>query len=159
MCGPRSIIRKSETKMFMCSYIFNGNIIKIKWRMELGLDLSWNNHRFGLFGGPLLFLIFINDIVDEVNCPIKLFADDTSIYAIVDNPLITSLSLNSDLQKVQNCMCGPRSIIRKSETKMFMCSYIFNGNIIKIKWRMELRLDLSWNNHRFGLQVFHKGPS
>ena len=52
--------------------------------------------------GPLLFLIFINDIVDEVNCPIKLFADDTSIYAIVDNPLITSLSLNSDLQKVQN---------------------------------------------------------
>ena len=38
----------------------------------------------------------------EVNCPIKLFADDTSIYAIVDNPLITSLSLNSDLQKVQN---------------------------------------------------------
>ena len=50
----------------------------------------------------LLFPIFINDIVDEVNCPIKLFADDTSIYAIVDNPLITSLSLNSNLQKVQN---------------------------------------------------------
>jgi hypothetical protein len=41
-------------------------------------------------------------IVDEVNCPIKLFADDTRIYAIVDNPLITSLSLNSNLQKVQN---------------------------------------------------------
>ena len=50
----------------------------------------------------LLFPIFINDIVDEVNFPIKLFADDTSIYAIVDNPLITSLSLNSNLQKVQN---------------------------------------------------------
>jgi hypothetical protein len=33
-----------------CSYIFNGNIIKIKWRMELRLDLSRNNHRFGLLG-------------------------------------------------------------------------------------------------------------
>jgi hypothetical protein len=39
MCGPRSIIRKSETKMFMCSYIFNGNFIEIKWRA----DVIWDN--------------------------------------------------------------------------------------------------------------------
>jgi hypothetical protein len=41
MGGPRFIIRKSETKMFMCSYIFNGNIIEIKWRMEA--DVIWDN--------------------------------------------------------------------------------------------------------------------
>lgn len=71
-----------------------------------GIASSWKTVNAGVpqgsILGPLLFLIFINDIVDEVNCPINLFADDTSIYAIVDNPLITSLSLNSNLQKVQN---------------------------------------------------------
>ena len=71
-----------------------------------GKESSWKTVNAGVpqgsILGTLLFLIFINDIVDEVNCPIKLFADDTSIYAIVDNPLITSLSLNSHLQKVQN---------------------------------------------------------
>jgi hypothetical protein len=29
--------------------------------------------------GPLLFIIFINDIVNEINAEIKLFADDTKI--------------------------------------------------------------------------------
>ena len=36
--------------------------------------------------GPLFFLIFINDIVQEIGCSIKLFADDTSIYIIVEDP-------------------------------------------------------------------------
>ena len=29
--------------------------------------------------GPLFFLIFINDIVTDIGCTIKLFADDTSV--------------------------------------------------------------------------------
>jgi hypothetical protein len=32
--------------------------------------------------GPFLFLIYINDIVDDLDCNIKLFADDTSLYVI-----------------------------------------------------------------------------
>ena len=36
--------------------------------------------------GPLLFLLFINDIVREINSNIRLFADDTTIYIIVDFP-------------------------------------------------------------------------
>ena len=35
--------------------------------------------------GPLLFLTYINDIVDNVHCDIKLFADDTSLFSVVRN--------------------------------------------------------------------------
>ena len=36
--------------------------------------------------GPLLFLIFINDTVVDINANIRLFADDTSLYLTIDDP-------------------------------------------------------------------------
>ena len=35
--------------------------------------------------GPLLFLLFINDMPNEMNCNIQLFADDANILKTVDN--------------------------------------------------------------------------
>ena len=35
--------------------------------------------------GPLLFLLFINDMPNEMNCNIQLFADDAKIFKTVDN--------------------------------------------------------------------------
>ena len=29
----------------------------------------------------------LNDIVSELNCNVRLFADDTSLYVIVENPI------------------------------------------------------------------------
>jgi hypothetical protein len=51
--------------------------------------------------GPLLFLIFINDIIHVVSdCKIRLFADDTCLFIEVDNPQTTALALNNDLKKI-----------------------------------------------------------
>ena len=52
--------------------------------------------------GPLFFLIFINDIVAEVGCSIKLFADDTSIYVIIENAQTDANNLNENLTKIQD---------------------------------------------------------
>ena len=40
--------------------------------------------------GPLLFLVFIDDIVNDIGSNVKLFADDTSLYLIVEDPVMTA---------------------------------------------------------------------
>ena len=35
--------------------------------------------------GPLLFLLYVNDLPDVVSCPVKLFADDTKLFSGVSN--------------------------------------------------------------------------
>ena len=47
--------------------------------------------------GPFLFLLFINDIENEVLNNIKMFADDTSLYSVVEDQTSAAESLNEDL--------------------------------------------------------------
>ena len=47
--------------------------------------------------GPLLFLVYINDIVTNIDATINLFAEDTSLYLIVDSPITCSNLLNKGL--------------------------------------------------------------
>ena len=47
--------------------------------------------------GPLLFLIFINDIPEGIQYNIKIFADDTSIFSVMKNSISASATLNEDL--------------------------------------------------------------
>jgi hypothetical protein len=35
--------------------------------------------------GPFLFLVYINDILHDINNDIRLFADDTSLFVVVEN--------------------------------------------------------------------------
>ena len=49
--------------------------------------------------GPILFLIYVNDIPETVNCSIKMFADDTKLFRTVktiDDCNILQNDLNTD---------------------------------------------------------------
>ena len=50
--------------------------------------------------GPLFFLIYINDLSDDIVSTVKLFGDDTSLFSVVHNSNITAKELNKDLQKI-----------------------------------------------------------
>ena len=52
--------------------------------------------------GPLLFLIYINDLSDDLPRTAKLFADDIFLFSIVQNVNISAGHLNSDLSKISN---------------------------------------------------------
>lgn len=70
-----------------------------------GATSEWSPVRAGVpqgsILGPLLFLLYINDIVDNIKSSIRLFADDTSLYIVVDDPTTAGVTLNSDLYKIQ----------------------------------------------------------
>ena len=50
--------------------------------------------------GLLLFLLYINDIIADILSCVRLLADDTSLYIIVDYPIIAAEMINTDLETI-----------------------------------------------------------
>ena len=71
-----------------------------------GQHSFWTNVRAGVpqgsILGPLFFLIYINDLSDGLTSNSKLFADDTSLFPVVQNIKSTANDLNSDLIKISD---------------------------------------------------------
>ena len=51
--------------------------------------------------GPLFFLIYMNDLIINLKCDVKMFADDTSLFKVVDDIRRSADELNADLEKVK----------------------------------------------------------
>ena len=52
--------------------------------------------------GPLLFLLYINDLVDNISSEAKFFAYDTSLFTVVYDVDIAAYQLNRDLEIITN---------------------------------------------------------
>ena len=44
--------------------------------------------------GPLFFLIHVNDLCDNLNSDVRLFADDTSLCSVIESEIIGAEELN-----------------------------------------------------------------
>ena len=49
--------------------------------------------------GPLLFQIYLNDIINNIASVVMLFADDTSMSLALRDPVLRGELLNADLEK------------------------------------------------------------
>ena len=50
--------------------------------------------------GPLLFLIYINDLQKNIKSNIIFFADDTMLFAVIKDPQLSASDLNHDLEVI-----------------------------------------------------------
>ena len=51
---------------------------------------------------PLLFLVYINDLTENLHSNPKLFADDTSLFSIVADDALSNSYLNDDLKQIND---------------------------------------------------------
>ena len=91
----------------------NGKLLKLltnylnkrKQRVVInGFESEWDDIKSGVpqgsVLGPLLFLIYVNDLEQDIISSIRFFADDTSIFSIVNDPIKTAENLNHDLNVI-----------------------------------------------------------
>jgi len=113
--------------------------------------------------GPLLFLIYINDIANVVqHCKIRLFADDTCLFIEVDNREETAIKINQDLQHLHNWSKEWLITFSEIKTKSLLISnkidanenppVMMNNTIIEevssfTYLGLTFTKNLRWNNH------------
>jgi hypothetical protein len=131
-----------------------------------GNSSSWFNTNAGVpqgsILGPLLFLIFINDIIENIQCDIRLFADDTCLFDINENVDQSISNLNKDIITIiewANKWCVS---FNPSKTVVMNISYkkpmlpqsplYFKGQVLNFvdnhkHLGIVLNNKLSWENH------------
>ena len=72
--------------------------------------------------GPLLFLIYINDITCDLQSDSFIYADDTSLLEVVDDPTFSAVSLNNDLERINAWTRDWLVTINPSKTKSIIFS-------------------------------------
>ena len=110
--------------------------------------------------GPCLFLFYINDLLQNLPSPVRLFADDTLLYLAVES-IGDAISLQNDLRELENWesrwlmefntdKCQVLRVSRKRDPLIH--EYILHGKILEsvdsAKYLVvSITSDLCWNQH------------
>ena len=146
---------------------FSSYLCNRKQRVVLnGQSSSWATLQTGVpqgsILGPLLFLIYVSDITENLETDANIFADDTAIADIVSDPLISANKLNSDLSKLQAWVDQWLMQFNPSKTEVLTISvkcnkmnhlplFLAGTQLTEVQHHKHLGVilshDLSWTKH------------
>ncbi len=146
---------------------FRSYLHERKQRVVLnGQTSSWQHTNAGVpqgsILGPILFLVFINDLVSILQSNPFMFADDTSLLEVIENVVESSIRLNSDLAALQDWAAQWRVIFNELKTVFMLLSrklnrpvfpplYMNNTQLRQVESHKHLGLTLSqsfsWDDH------------
>ena len=73
--------------------------------------------------GPLLFLIYINDLPKTAQGNVSMYADDTSLCHMPNDISKIESTINEDLELLDNCLKGNKLSLNVAKTKyMLICT-------------------------------------
>ena len=156
-----------QRRRFFRNQTIRKNYLSERKRVVINNSISsWRDINAGVpqgsILGPLLFIVFINDILTDINSTIKLFADDTSLYLIVDDPQETTQTLNDDLVKLHawstkwlvnfnpqktETMTISRKLNKPHQPKLIMNNTIISTVTEHKHLGLQLSDDGNWNKH------------
>ena len=70
-------------------YVYHNGHKSFEYTLESGVPQGSNL-------GPLLFVIYINDLLEKMSCPVLAYADDIKLYATIKNNDIINFQANLD---------------------------------------------------------------
>ena len=91
--------------------------------------------------GPLLFLVYIKDLPNDLNSKVKLFADDTSLFTIVKD---------NDLLEISKCAYNWKMLFNPDPNKLVQ-EVLFSR-----KNKLQVYLTIYFNNMQVERTSFQK---
>ena len=130
-----------------------------------GQHSSWDNVTAGVpqgsILGPLLFLIYVNDLPNNLSSNCKLFADDTSLFSVVNNIHTSAATLSQDLNGITNWAFQWKMIFNPDLSKQAQ-EVIFSRKIKKLLHptllfnnfvNQQFILETPWFNIRYKVKL------
>lgn len=85
--------------------------------------------------GPLLFLLYINDLPTFTNLKVRLFADDACVSFEHKDPLFVEEVVNSELEKIKNWLNTNKLFINHAKSNFLIFSNL------QLKHKFSIKLD------------------
>ena len=89
--------------------------------------------------GPLLFLVYINDLPNcFLSSTVKMFADDTSLTACAKDPVELESTLNDDLKVIYNWLKVNKLTLNVNKTKYIILSNHYRLNNLSHEFELKV---------------------